>query len=507
MKLDLTRHNRKDRFPSRSMLPAQGDDALRCPWIEDSVTILSDGTVTCGLDDSDGLRCFGNIHEQSLAEIFANPEYERLRAGLREGKRCADCALYQPATGPAAPRPALPSTLVIEPTIRCNLRCPQIACHANNAPEHKTRDANDLPRDILERCLAELGDRLTQVYFFNYGDPFMHRDAPGMMADIRKHSPKAHIITSTNGIPLASARKAQELVAARLDNIVFTISGMTQDSYARYHVNGRLDTALLGLRRIAEARRAAGVTWPRITWRYLVFRWTDSPEEIDAALALASELGVDDFSLYLTHIPEDGWYYRMAEGAPDHARYRRWIAPAYGYAVPQPPTEDGLYAAEVLDLFGPARWTNWRARITARIEEGMACLYLSTNSPAAAPNASNPSGGTSVLIRTAWGRGYRLTVPYCQWGKVRVSVPASRQAEGTTQIEVICPQAWFPRDTPRSRLAPRDGRHAAHTVRRTLDPRCLGPIQRLCSVSLNAQAPCDLVRLPGSGWCLLETAS
>lgn len=98
--------------------------------------------------------------------------------------------------------------------MRCNLRCPQIACTANNSRDHKTRDADDLPRDVLDRSLAELGDRLEEVHFFNYGDPFMHRDAPGMVADIRVRSPAARTITSTNGIPLAGARKARELAAA-----------------------------------------------------------------------------------------------------------------------------------------------------------------------------------------------------------------------------------------------------------------------------------------------------
>lgn len=445
MKLDLTRHNRKDRHPSRAMLPSDGI-ARRCPWIEESVTILSDGTVTCGLDDSDGLRNFGNIHDQTLAEIFANPEYQRLRQGLREGKRCTDCALYQPAEGHFPPRREMPVTLVVEPTVRCNLRCPQIACHANNSRAHQTRDAADLPRDILDRALAELGDGLEQVYFFNYGDPFMHRDAPGMVADIRRRSAHARIITSTNGIPLASARKAEALVAARLDHIVFTISGMTQESYERYHINGRLETALLGMRRIVEARRAAGASWPRITWRYLVFRWTDSFEEIDAALSLARELGIDDFSLYLTHIPEDSWSYRLAEGTPGHARYRRWIAPAYGYVIPASPVQDGLYPPEDLALFGRARWTNWRARIRARIVAGAIRLTLSTNSPDAAPGAHNPAGGTWVLVRTQWGRGYRLHVPYCRWGVARIPVPASRRGEDRAEIEVICPEAWFPKD-------------------------------------------------------------
>lgn len=41
--------------------------------------------MTCGLDDPHGLRSFGHVGRQSLAEIFANPEYDHLREGLRDG--------------------------------------------------------------------------------------------------------------------------------------------------------------------------------------------------------------------------------------------------------------------------------------------------------------------------------------------------------------------------------------------------------------------------------------
>ena len=439
MDLDLTRHNRKDAAPSRSMLPSDGQ-ARFCPWIEDSMTILSDGNVTCGLDDCDGLRSFGNIHHQSLAEIFANPEYRRLRRKLKEGQACRDCSLHQPLTGPRPRRATLPTKLVVEPTVRCNLRCPQSACFANNSPDHRTRDADDLPRDVLDTALREVGEGLEQVYFFNYGDPFMHRDAPAMIADIRRRSPAAHIVTSTNGVPLSAMKKAEAVVASGLDHIVFTISGMTQDSYARYHVNGRLESALRGLRNVIEARKAAGATRPHVSWRYLGFRWTDDFAELDAAIALAEELGVDDFCIYLTHIPEHGWSYRLAPGTQGHARYRRWINVAHGYNRPPPP-RNGLFPVESLPGFGTARWTNWHGQIQAQVTGDVLTAWVSTNSPAAAVD-----GHAKILLRAPWGRFYRTRAPYCAWGRITLPVPGGWRGAARVPIDIFCPDAWFPAD-------------------------------------------------------------
>lgn len=471
MKLDLTRHNRKDTAPSRNM--SEGDGKPRfCPWIEDSMTILSDGTVTCGLDDQDGLRSFGNVHDTPLSEIFANPEYRRIAEGLRRGRTCRDCALYQPLTGKRPARAALPAKLVIEPTVRCNLRCPQAACFANNSPDHRTRDRDDLPRDELDAVLAQLGTGLEEVYFFNYGDPFMHREAPRMIADIRSRSPGAKIVTSTNGIPLAARHKADQIVAAGLDHIVFTISGMSQDSYARYHVNGRLESALRGMRNVIAARRAAGAMRPVVSWRYLAFRWNDGFEELDAAIALAAELGIDDFCIYLTHIPEDGWSYRLAQGTYAHARYRPWINVAYGYNRPSPPA-DGMFPKERLPDFGTAQWTGWHGRPKLRTRDGLAHLWVATNSPAAAPQ-----GHTEIFVRTPWRRLYRVRAPYCAWGEVILPVPPVWRSVGQIEVDILCPEAWFPADW----LGVEDYRGLGVLVTQAPD----GPLPRIMAHCVNA---------------------
>ncbi|MCR9126594.1 MAG: SPASM domain-containing protein [Rhodobacteraceae bacterium] len=137
--------------------------ACFCLWIEDSVTILLEGTVTCGLDDSDGLRAFDNINEQTLEEIFTNPEYARLAAGLAQGRSCEDCAFFQSLEGTRPERPRRPRKPAVEPTIRCNLRCPQIACHADNNAGHVTRETDDLSRALLDDVRCQLGSERGDV--------------------------------------------------------------------------------------------------------------------------------------------------------------------------------------------------------------------------------------------------------------------------------------------------------------------------------------------------------
>ena len=51
--------------------------------------------------------------------------------------------------------------------------------------------------DQFHSIVDQLAKTLKQVYFFNYGDPFFHRDAPDMLLYLlRSACPDAEIITS-----------------------------------------------------------------------------------------------------------------------------------------------------------------------------------------------------------------------------------------------------------------------------------------------------------------------
>ena len=181
---DLPQFNRKFTEPSRLMHPSDGHRYC-CPWIEDSITIHSDGNVTCGLDDPYGQRSFGNINSQRIDEIFANPEYTSLQRKLWNGHRCIECTLYQRQTADrlteVIARPRLPKTIIVEPTVKCNLRCKNAACVPNNDPGIRTRDADFLNVNLFKTVVDQLCRTLKNVYFFNYGDPFVHAQAEDIL--------------------------------------------------------------------------------------------------------------------------------------------------------------------------------------------------------------------------------------------------------------------------------------------------------------------------------------
>src|SRR5260221_10719260 len=103
----------------------------------------------------------------------------------------------------------------------------------------------------------------------------MNRLAGDMLLSHRKKCPGALIATSKNGIPLSNPARAEKVVLAAPDRVVFTISGVTQEVYGRYHVAGKCEQALAGVRNVSNAKRRSGQTQPSVIVRYLVFHWND----------------------------------------------------------------------------------------------------------------------------------------------------------------------------------------------------------------------------------------
>lgn len=435
-------YNRKDKSPSAAMLGPDGR-RYRCGWIEDSVTIHSDGNVSCGLDDPHGQRSYGNIRTQTVEEIFANPEYRAMQEALWAGMHCRDCGHFRPETREDATintRLRLPTRLVVEPTVTCNIRCPNLPCLANNDAGETTRDDKMLSLETFARMVDQLAPNISTVNFYNYGETFMNRQAEDMLAYLRAKCPQAFVVTSTNGIPLSNAGRARKLAAARPNRATFTISGVTQESYARYHVGGKVEQALKGMANVCAAKRELGAELPQVVWRYLAFHWNDGEAEIDRAIALAHEMGVDRLSLYLTNTPPGARSIRLSPGSPSFWKYAPYIHLDdegdlnYIYRVALPDAH-GIYPAEALDRLGRARWTSSRARLHLPVDGGTIRFAVSTNRPG---RDKQP-----CILHTPW-RQVRIPAHGGRWNDVEVEVPRRFIGHDAIECELTVPGYWYP---------------------------------------------------------------
>jgi Radical SAM superfamily/Iron-sulfur cluster-binding domain len=315
---------------------------FRCTWPWETLVLLCDGRVVCGCADPYARRVLGDARTESISAIWTGMTITNLRAGLNGGGSafCGDCALKIPLVDGEAPpvRPvdagALPGRMYVECTAACNISCNQAVC----APETgitRTRQAGMLDFDLFRRVIDEAGPTLGRVEFFNYGEAFLHKRAVEMCAYLKSHFPHVYLYTSTNGGALTEDR-ARELVHSGIDEVTFSLDGATQATYEQYRQRGRLDKALANLRAMADEKRRAGRDAPFLNWRYILFKWNDSDEEMNLARRLAAEAGADRLCWEITDHPEDSFSRRFLPGTPDFERIRLevWDQSGLGNAIP-----------------------------------------------------------------------------------------------------------------------------------------------------------------------------
>lgn len=314
---------------------------FQCSWPWDILVMLCDGRVVCGCADPYGRRVLGDVRLGSVSEVWNGPIITRLRQDLNTGgsRFCGDCPLKLPLgqnEPPVRPIDAgpLPGRMFIECTAACNISCTDACC----APETgitRTRQAGMLDFELFRRVLDEAGPTLGRIDFFNYGEAFLHKRAIEMCEYIKARFPHTYLYTSTNGLAFSEAQ-ARRLVHSGIDEVTFSIDGATQDTYVKYRQRGRLDVALANLRAMADEKRRSGRDLPFLNWRYILFTWNDSDEEMSLAREQAADIGVDRLCWEITDHPESAFSRRFVPGSPALESIRRetWDHNNLGNAIP-----------------------------------------------------------------------------------------------------------------------------------------------------------------------------
>jgi hypothetical protein len=189
--------------------------------------------------------------------------------------------------------------------------------------------------ELFRRVIDEVGPSLYRIDFFNYGEAFLHKRAVEMCEYIKANHPHIYLYTSTNGGALSEAQ-ARRLVHSGIDEVTFSIDGATPESYVQYRGRGKFEVTMRNLRAMVDEKRSSGRDLPYLNWRYILFKWNDSDEEMQRARTMAEEIGVDRLCWEITDHPEDAFSRRFVRGTPDFDRIRRetWDDSNLGNAIP-----------------------------------------------------------------------------------------------------------------------------------------------------------------------------
>jgi wyosine [tRNA(Phe)-imidazoG37] synthetase (radical SAM superfamily) len=295
---------------------------LWCDWPFRNLVVNCDGRVSCGCTDPTVKRPMGDLNVQSVQQVWQGAAIEALRDGLLRGdaSACGDCIMLKrelraPATYLMRP---LPPTMHVEPSVVCNLHCPFPACE--ELEEDPSRNDKQMSLELFQKVLDQAGPHLERLFFYNYGEPFVNPHAIEMIAHAKRVNPRLTVLTSTNGLLLLKGDRIERLVASGLDQLIVSVDGALPKSYERYRVGGKLDRALEVMRRVVQAKKAAGVEHPEVVWRYILFRWNDSDEEMELARRLAEEMDVDRLCWHTAYVPDGAPSMRFRPGNDEYRR-------------------------------------------------------------------------------------------------------------------------------------------------------------------------------------------
>ena len=217
-----------------------------------------------------------------------------------------------------------PTILQIEVTSHCNLRCR--VCPVTTGMD---RLSGDMDWGLFKKTIDELGDYLLLILFWDWGEPFLNANAYEMIR--YAHSRGIKVMSTTNGHVFASGNHAQNVVESGLDVLVFSVDGITQETYQRYRAAGRLETVLEGIKKVVAEKKSLKSKTPLVNFRFIVMK--HSEQEIPQLRELARSLGVDALTLRKFYaIPN-----RRQEGA---GQKREFMPSQAKYQLPEHSQED-----------------------------------------------------------------------------------------------------------------------------------------------------------------------
>lgn len=211
-----------------------------------------------------------------------------------------------------------PISLAIEPTTSCNLRCPECP----SGLRQFTRPIGMLEPSFFKHTIDSVYKELIYLTFYFQGEPYLN---PHFL-DMVKYAADKKIYTSTStNAHYLTTEMAEKTVKSKLDRLIISIDGTSQETYEQYRIGGSLSKVITGTKNIIEAKKKLKSKTPHIVFQFLVVK--PNEHQLEDVKALANELGVDEVVFKTAQV------YDFENGnalIPDNIKYSRYKKNADG---------------------------------------------------------------------------------------------------------------------------------------------------------------------------------
>jgi hypothetical protein len=251
-------------------------------------------------------KVYGYIREQLAADVMPFPSY------------CSKCMVLLPKAPLVPTLKADPyvDILQVEPSMACQLDCPGcIPIKERRARVARTWSGHlILAPKILEKILRDFlraGIRIHTIDFQGHGEPTLNPDVWHMVRMAKSLFPDSYTTMCTH----ANLDFGEHMIDGGLDQIIYAIDGMSQESYAPYRVHGDFEQAYRFMTSFSKAVRARRAKTHSV-WKYVLFRHNDSPDQLLKAQEMALESQVSELRFMITQLGPLSTRIIDAEGIP-----------------------------------------------------------------------------------------------------------------------------------------------------------------------------------------------
>ncbi len=204
----------------------------------------------------------------------------------------------------------------------CNLHCPTCTKGNQEGYDHQTGVMDMM---LMEAILEKISKENPNAIVFTYGnsEPFLHPQLPECIMAIHRHGLHPEMSTNLNVL-----KRLGDVLWAKPDLMIISLSGFTQEIYVRGHKGGNIERVKENMRTLAEANnKLPEIDRVKILVNYHVYN--DNEHEIAPMKEYAQNLGLGFFTSmaraismenaiqYCRSKDPDATPFEVVEGKPD----------------------------------------------------------------------------------------------------------------------------------------------------------------------------------------------
>ncbi len=226
-------------------------------------------------------------------------------------KRCSMMRVDEPLKDFLGQR--LIATLQVEPTLACGLLCP--ACTRTEDLKTRRKPHRLSPEDFaaLLRGLRRDGYSVGIIEYCGNGEPMNNPLLAEFVKVGRRFFPNTRQRLITNG----NFTYDGKLDSVHIDEFIISCDGAKQSSYEQYRVNGNINKVFDFMKSIPD--EIAGYHQKKI-WKYILFDFNDTDEEILLAQELKDQFGVHEIMFVRTHSARRSTRFDNGEALPTNSK-------------------------------------------------------------------------------------------------------------------------------------------------------------------------------------------